>query len=275
MAQRLDVQGAKLAAEQTAKNLGLTRTTRFINVLELGLSRKTFNDRPDRTRLGDRASSCRSSTGATRAWPRPRRSTCRRVDRAAETAVDARSEVREAYVGYRAAYDIARHYRDEIVPLRQRISEENLLRYNGMLIGVFELLADARAQIASVSGCDRGAARLLDRQADLDMALVGKPGAATARPATAARCRRRHAVALSALNPRRTENMVSRRKFLGGAGAITAAVSAAAVSKVAMAALPEPVLQTKRRHHAAAGAEHRADPTTRWSRSTAGPCPGA
>jgi hypothetical protein len=37
------------------------------------------------------------------------------------------------------------------VPLRKQIAEENLLRYNGMLIGVFELLADARAQIASVN----------------------------------------------------------------------------------------------------------------------------
>jgi hypothetical protein len=73
----------------------------------------------------------------------------------AETAIDARSEVREAYGAYRTAWDIARHHRDEIVPLRQRIAEENLLRYNGMLIGVFELLADARAQIASVNAPSR------------------------------------------------------------------------------------------------------------------------
>ena len=39
--------------------------------------------------------------------------------------------------------------------------------------------------------------------------------------------------------------MLSRRKMLGGAGAITAAAAAASVSKVAMAALPEPVIQTK------------------------------
>ncbi len=39
--------------------------------------------------------------------------------------------------------------------------------------------------------------------------------------------------------------MLSRRKMLGGAGAITAAVAAASVSKVAMATLPEPVIQTK------------------------------
>jgi len=39
--------------------------------------------------------------------------------------------------------------------------------------------------------------------------------------------------------------MTNRRNFLTGAGAITGAVAAASVSKVAMAALPEPVLQAK------------------------------
>jgi outer membrane protein TolC len=65
--------------------------------------------------------------------------------------VRARSEVREAYSAYRSSYDIARHYRDEVVPLRKRISDEVLLRYNGMLASVFELLADARDQVGSVN----------------------------------------------------------------------------------------------------------------------------
>jgi FtsP/CotA-like multicopper oxidase with cupredoxin domain len=39
--------------------------------------------------------------------------------------------------------------------------------------------------------------------------------------------------------------MTTRRNFLGGAGAITGAVAAASVSKVAMAALPEPSIQTR------------------------------
>ncbi|MBC5767473.1 multicopper oxidase family protein [Ramlibacter albus] len=39
--------------------------------------------------------------------------------------------------------------------------------------------------------------------------------------------------------------MTSRRNFLSGAGAITGAIAAASVSKVAMAALPEPAMQTK------------------------------
>jgi hypothetical protein len=73
-----------------------------------------------------------------------------------------------------------------LVPLRQRISEENLLRYNGMLIGVFELLAQAREQVASVN-------RALDAQqqfwladAALAASLLGRPladGPAAATPA--------------------------------------------------------------------------------------------
>src|SRR3954467_5621286 len=74
------------------------------------------------------------------------------LHRTAQIAVNARSEVRETYSASRTAYDVARHYRDEIVPLRKRISEENLLRYNGLLMSVFELLADARDQVPAVTG---------------------------------------------------------------------------------------------------------------------------
>lgn len=99
----------------------------------------------------------------------------RAANRAAEAAINARSEVREAYLAYRTNYDIARHYRDEIVPLRRRIADENLLRYNGMLIGVFELLADARSQIASVNASIEALRDFWIAQADLEMALIGKP----------------------------------------------------------------------------------------------------
>ncbi len=61
------------------------------------------------------------------------------------------SNLRESYSAYRTAYDVARHHRDEVVPLRKVISEENQLRYNGVLISVFELLADAREQISAVT----------------------------------------------------------------------------------------------------------------------------
>ena len=90
--------------------------------------------------------------------------------------------MREAYAGYRTAYDLAKHYRDEIVPLRKRIAEENLLRYNGMLIGVFELLADGREQTASVIAAIAATRDYWLADAALQLALTGRsPGAGLAR----------------------------------------------------------------------------------------------
>jgi outer membrane protein TolC len=184
--QRLDVRGARLAAEQTAKNLGLTRTTRFINVLEFGAIYNTFNDAPSQRGYEIGFELPLFDWGDARV-AKAEAIYMQALDRAAQAAIDARSEVREAYTGYRSAYDIARHHRDEIVPVRQRIAEENLLRYNGMLIGVFELLADARAQIASVNNYIDSLRDFWIAQADLDMALIGKPSLAVpAGPAIAA-----------------------------------------------------------------------------------------
>ena len=177
LSQRLDVQGAKLAAEQTARNLGLTRATRFINVLELGVLRNSSNEAPTQRGWEIGLELPLFDWGGARV-ARAEAVYMQTVHRAAETAINARSEVREAYTGYRSAFDIARHHRDEIVPLRQRIAEENVLRYNGMLIGVFELLADARAQIASVNNYIESLRDFWIAQADLDMALIGKPSLA-------------------------------------------------------------------------------------------------
>jgi len=186
MAQRLDVQGARLAAEQTAKSLGLTKVTRFVNVLEVGLMRNSSNEEPTQRGWEIGFELPLFDWGGARV-ARAEGVYRQALHRTAETAINARSEVREAYGNYRSAYDIARHHREEIVPLRQRIAEENVLRYNGMLIGVFELLADARVQIASVNNAIEALRDFWIAQADLDMALIGKPSlAAMAGPAMAA-----------------------------------------------------------------------------------------
>jgi len=174
LAQRLDVQGARQAAEMTASNLGLTRTTRFVNVLELGLARNSSNEAPTQRGWEIGFELPLFDWGGARV-ARAEAIYMQTLHRAAETAINARSEVREAYTGYRSAYDIARHHRDELVPLNQRIAEENVLRYNGMFIGVFELLADARTQIASVNASIEALRDFWIAQADLDMALIGKP----------------------------------------------------------------------------------------------------
>ncbi|MGH6609006.1 MAG: TolC family protein, partial [Burkholderiaceae bacterium] len=152
MEQRIDLQMTRLETEALASNLGLTRATRFINVFEAGFAREREGPRGAPWARGYEISFeiPLFDFGSARV-ARAEATYMQAVNRVAAAAINARSEVREAYLGYRTNYDIARHYRDEIVPLRQRIADENLLRYNGMLIGVFELLADARAQIASVN----------------------------------------------------------------------------------------------------------------------------
>ena len=178
MAQRMDVQAAKLGTEQVAKNLGLTRATRFINVLEAGAVRNSYNDAPTQRGYTISVELPLFDWGGARV-AKAEAVYMQAVNRTAETAVNARSEVRGAYANYRTSYDIARHFRDEIVPLQRRISEENQLRYNGMLIGVFELLADARSQITSVNGYIEALRDFWLAQADLDMALIGTPSMTT------------------------------------------------------------------------------------------------
>ncbi len=174
MAQRMDVQAAKLGAEQLATNLGLTRATRFINVLEVGAVRNTYNDAPAQRGYTISVELPLFDWGGARV-AKAEAIYMQAVNRAAETAINARSEVRGAYAHYRTSHDVARHFRDEIVPLKKRISEENQLRYNGMLIGVFELLADARSQITSVNGYIEALRDFWLAQADLDMAMIGNP----------------------------------------------------------------------------------------------------
>ncbi len=175
MASRIDLQMTRLQAEALAKNLGLTRSTRFINVLELGIINNSSNEEPIQRGYEISFELPLFDWGQTRvvqAESRYRQA----LERARETAVNARSEVREAYAMQQGQYAIARHLRDEVVPLKKRISEENMLRYNGMLIGVFELLADARSQIASVNAAIEAQRDYWLADADLAMALVGTPG---------------------------------------------------------------------------------------------------
>jgi outer membrane protein TolC len=85
------------------------------------------------------------------------------------------SHLRESYSAYRTAWDIAAHYRDDVLPTQQLIGEENLLRYSGMIIGVFELLADARAQTASVMAAIAAQEQFWLAEAALQSTLIGQP----------------------------------------------------------------------------------------------------
>lgn len=87
----------------------------------------------------------------------------------------ANSHLRESYSNYRTAWDIAQHYREEIIPLRKLILDENVLRYNGMIIGVFDLLADSREQIRSVIAAIEAEQQFWLNDVAIQTAILGKP----------------------------------------------------------------------------------------------------
>lgn len=176
LAQRLDVQAARRDTEALARSLGLTKATRFVSLLEFGLINNSEtgqeNQRGWEVEIGIPIFDFGTARTA-----RAERLYMQSVNRVAEAAIQARSEVRDAYTAYRTNFDVAQHYRDEIVPLRKRISEEMVLRYNGMLASVFELLADSREQVAAVNAYIETLRDFWMAESDLQMALTGRsPG---------------------------------------------------------------------------------------------------
>ncbi len=182
-AQRLDVQMARSQLDTAGKFQGLSLLNSLVDV-ELGLRYDTEFNNGNGTKknrkgyeLGirlpifDWGSAQRDAMNA---------QTLVAINRYESTVRGASSQLRESYSAYRTAYDVARHYRDEIVPLRKTMAEENLLRYNGMLIGVFELLADTRDQISSVTAAINAYQQFWLADAALAASMTGKPTATTA-----------------------------------------------------------------------------------------------
>lgn len=176
MEQRLDIQFAKRDVEATARSLGLTNATGFINVLDAGYANKSTTGAPRENGYDISLELPIFDWGGARR-ARAKATYMMSLNRTADTAIRARSEVREAYSAYRTTYDVAKHYRDEVVPLRKQISDEVLLRYNGMLASVFELLADARDQVMSVNGAIEAQRDFWIAETDMQAAINGGGGA--------------------------------------------------------------------------------------------------
>jgi outer membrane protein TolC len=151
---RVDLQMARIEVGVLAKSYGLTQATRFINLLEVGGVSKTTRT-PEPPTVRQRGIEVEFQIplfdfGEVRVRD-AEQSYLEAVNRLTDKAVRVRSEAREAYRAYRASYDIAAHYRREVLPLRKIISDESLLRYNAMQIDVFALLAEARQRIAATA----------------------------------------------------------------------------------------------------------------------------
>jgi outer membrane protein TolC len=88
-------------------------------------------------------------------------------------AVNARSEAREAYGTYASARVIAMQYEQNVLPLRQTISEETELQYNAMQVDAFALLEAARENAASKVASIEAKRNFWLAYTDLSVAVLG------------------------------------------------------------------------------------------------------
>ncbi|MDQ0074125.1 outer membrane protein TolC [Variovorax boronicumulans] len=183
---RLDVRSAQAQNTAMADSLGLTHATRVINAMEIGAVRNTtFENDADRSRSTQRGFELdlplplfdwgQARTGRAEAQY------MQSAARVRDVGVLAASEAREAWQGWNTAYALARRYRDDVLPLRKKVNEEMVLRYNGMLASVWELLGETRASMLAVNAGMEAQRDFWLADTDLQFALTGSsPGGMTA-----------------------------------------------------------------------------------------------
>ena len=155
LANRVDLEVARLGLEATAKAYGLTDATRTLTDLEVIAGAEIEREEEN----GEIETSVSPQVEFEFVIPifdsgkaRLRKAELSYLQAAnvlAERAVNVRSEARAAATAYRSSHQIARHYSDVVLPLRRTIDEEALLSNNGMITSTFDLLNDARERIGS------------------------------------------------------------------------------------------------------------------------------
>lgn len=146
VSRRLDMAAAKKQVEAVDQALHLARQIRWLGPLGIGVQ---FNRDADgeksygpRLELGVPVFD-RGQTRIARLESERRRS----EDLVAALAVDIRSEAREIRSRLVASHQFVRHYERALLPLQQTIVSETLKFYNGMLVGVYDLLLASQSQI--------------------------------------------------------------------------------------------------------------------------------
>ncbi|MBN8758010.1 MAG: TolC family protein [Variovorax sp.] len=189
---RLDVRSATAQNTAVASSLGLTHATSVINAMELGVVRNTkFDNGADRSRSTKRGFELDLPIPIFD-WGQARNGRAEALylqsaARVRDVGVLAASEAREAWQGWNTAYAIARRYRDEVLPLRKQVNEEMVLRYNGMLASVWELLGETRASVLAVNAGIEAQRDFWLADTDLQLVLTGSsPGGMTALQTAAA-----------------------------------------------------------------------------------------
>jgi outer membrane protein TolC len=172
--ERIDLRIGRRRIDALAHELRLVKATRFIDVLDAG---------PTRVRQGGESSPYERGYEIDFEVPlfdgggaRVRRAEAiyrAAVDRYAQAVVEARSQIRGAAAAYRARFEIARMQRDEVIPRVKAVAGEDLKRYDGALVSVFDLLSDSRSEMSSVDTYIRDVRDFWVAKADLDASMLG------------------------------------------------------------------------------------------------------
>lgn len=175
-AERLDIQLAEASLKSAAQAQGFNTLFSYTDI-ELGLLRQRIEEDGERATGGGYEIEIGLPVFD---WGGMKRAAMNANTLAAANTLEATlgyaaSTLRESYSAYRTAFDVARFYQTEILPLQEMIAEENVLRYNGMLIGVFELLADARRQVGIVQSAIDANEQFWMSDAALQATLIGNP----------------------------------------------------------------------------------------------------
>ncbi len=178
---RVDLKIARSELDSLARSYGLTKATRFINVLEGDFIDKRKEERATGEHSHDSGFELTLQVplfdfGEAR-LREAEQTYMQSVNRLAQKAVNARSEAREAYRNYRTSYDVAARYQRSVLPLRHAISEELMLRYGAMQVDVFALLTEARQRIAANASAVEALRDFWLASADLQAAVIGGAGA--------------------------------------------------------------------------------------------------
>jgi outer membrane protein, heavy metal efflux system len=146
IAHRLDLAAAKKQAESAAQALSLTRQFRYLGPLGIGVA---YKREPGGDKFVGPALELglpifnRSQARVARAEAELERSR----QQVTALAVDIRSQAREATARVAAAHQVLSHYRSVLLPLQETIVSETQKQYNGMLVGVYDLLLSKQAQV--------------------------------------------------------------------------------------------------------------------------------
>ncbi len=168
----LDLREARQGIETIGQLLGLTKKVALVPSLELG----SVGEREDSDwSIGPEGAITlpifdqgQAKIAAVQAELR------RRQANYVALAIEIRSTVRAARRRLESARDVAEHYKNVVLPLQGRITQETQLFYNAMQIGVFQLLDAKRQEIETGRQYIQALHAYWVARTDLDLILQGR-----------------------------------------------------------------------------------------------------